>query len=442
MKLPRDLEPAGGYGIVTAQHSAASAAALTELALLASAAARQRGSHPLHVRLSHIEHGAALSPQLFGFPILLATGESVSWPSVPFMEARPPASGLWPPEATSADDPLLYAVVANHPVPVQIEHTLGMLAKLVGRQELISAGKRVDVAEIDRLAAETDTRTTTAVTDVVKSQGWRAAAQAISARSVGAGLPLAVTYSPILMGADELALRASILRRVYNEMPNVRSAIDKVAMTLSQGLIVARGGSERISASARDLLDVGSTRTYLAHLARDAFVCGNGYLTFGAVPDEDIRLLSPEAVTILDAKAGRVRDSSTGIVYVGVLHVTGAEQRDSPYGVSILEPFVHPQAQRELMRWTLETADAWEKHQRSVRESALAWIRRDVPLARRTLDSIAAQIDATLVGPASLDVRLPADLYFPGHEVMAPAAEGIALMPAREPGGIGTGAEG
>jgi hypothetical protein len=78
-----------------------------------------------------------------------------------------------------------------------------------------------------------------------------------------------VTYSPILMNAADLALRTPILRRVYNEMPEIRNAIDKVATMLSQSLMTVGGGSEQVAAFARDLLDVGSTRTYLAHLARD-----------------------------------------------------------------------------------------------------------------------------------------------------------------------------
>ena len=144
------------------------------------------------------------------------------------MAARPPAAGLRSPEAVSAEEPLIYAVVANHSVPAQIEHTLAMLAMLVARQELVSGGG-LDIPEIDRLAAEVDTRATTTVRDTLRSQGWLAAAQAISARSAAAGLQLAVTYSPVLMDASALALREPILRPVYNETQEVRRAIDKVA---------------------------------------------------------------------------------------------------------------------------------------------------------------------------------------------------------------------
>jgi hypothetical protein len=51
-----------------------------------------------------------------------------------------------------------------------------MLATLVARQQLISARKDLNVPEIDRVAAEVDTRATTAVTDTLRSQGWRGSA--------------------------------------------------------------------------------------------------------------------------------------------------------------------------------------------------------------------------------------------------------------------------
>lgn len=53
---------------------------------------------------------------------------------------------------------MIYAVAANHSVPVQIEHTL---ATLVARQEFVTAGKDVNVSEIDRLTSAVDTQATT-----------------------------------------------------------------------------------------------------------------------------------------------------------------------------------------------------------------------------------------------------------------------------------------
>lgn len=426
MNLISDRRPGAGYGSVTAEHMRASAAALTELARLVTVDAHARDARSLYVRISHFEHGGVLSLELFGFPVLPAAGQSVSIPVPPGMKEKPPAVGLCPPEEASAEAPMIYAVVANHPVPVQIEHALAWLASLMARQEFISAGKSIDVAEIDRLAAAVDTQAMTSVTDMLRTQGWRAAARALSARSSAAGVPLVVTYSPVLMDPAALALRAPILRRVYNEMSAVRTAIDKVAATLSQGLTMVGGGSEQIGAFVRDHLDVGSTRTYMAHLARDAFVCGNGYLSFGSMPDEDICLLLPENVSILDADTVRVCDGGVEAAYEHVFHETGAEQCGSPYGLSVLEPFVSLQVHRELMLQTIEFAEAYA--QPSMPESVRTRALENVPLARRALESAENQIAAMLGGPRALQTNPPADLYFPGHEFMAPAAPGLMLV--------------
>jgi hypothetical protein len=213
-----------------------------------------------------------------------------------------------------------------------------------------------------------------------------------------------------------------------------------VATMMSQSLMTVGGGSEQVAAFARDLLDVGSTRTYLAHLARDAFVCGNGYLSFGTVPDEDIRLLLPEEVTILDSETVRVTSGGSDVIHRRLLHETGAEQQECLYGLSVLEPFVQPQNERELMLERIEIAEAWDKlpAPEPARSQALTL----VPLARRRLEVIARNITATLGAPQTLRVEPPADLYFPGHELMAPAAAGLALVDSESPGGAGVGEQG
>ena len=94
MKLISDRSPGAGYGSVTAEHVKASAAALTELARLVTADSGARDARPLHVRLSHFEHGGVLSLQLFGFPLLPATGQSVTVPVPPGNGGK--AACSWP----------------------------------------------------------------------------------------------------------------------------------------------------------------------------------------------------------------------------------------------------------------------------------------------------------------------------------------------------------
>jgi hypothetical protein len=437
MKFVSDVGPDAGYGAVTVPHLAASATALTELAQLASAVPGRSGSRVLYVRLAHFDHRAALSLELFSFSVLPAVREPVVIPTPPGLPARPPAAGLLSPDHSTEQQPLTFAVTVNHPVAVQVEHVLATLAMLVARQQFTSAGN-LSVAEIDIQADNADLQATAAVRDTLRSQGWRAAARAISARSAAAGLPLAVTYAPVLAGPGELALRAPILRRVYNEMSEVRLAVDKAATVLSRGLVTIGDGSEQVASFARDLLDVASTRTYLAHLARDAFVCGNGYLSFGTIADEDIRLLQPEQVTILGTSAFRVDNGRTQTVHRHVLHMTGGEQLNSPYGVSVLEPFISLQLDREMAQLIIDTADAWTRG--PVPEQARTRAQKNVPLARRRLEYAADKITATLGGTAHLQATPPGDLYFPGHELMAPAADGLTLadaQPGATPGGTG-----
>ena len=102
------------------------------------------------------------------------------------------------------------------------------------------------------------------------------------------------------------------------------------------------------------------------------------------------------------------------------MHMTGGEQLNSPYGLSILEPFVGLQLDREIHQLSLEIAEAWAHG--PVPEEARARAQENVPLARRRLEDIARQVTQTLGGTAHLRAEPPADLYFPGHELMAPAA--------------------
>lgn len=65
-------------------------------------------------------------------------------------------------------------------------------------------------------------------------------------------------------------------------------------------------------------------------------------------------------------------------------------------------------------------------------QSKLEQMERTAELARRTLSAIARQGQDLLGGRASLAVDVPDELYFPGHEEMAPAAEALTLNPADE----------
>lgn len=422
------LDLVGDYGPATGAHIAASASALEELCAVVSAETEIDNARPIYVRLSHYEHGAFLSTLLFGFSALVVPGTTVEEPPVEFLRSHTTTAHLLSSaDASTPTDPLIYAVVANHPVSTQIEHTLAMLAMLLSRQDLLTdATDGNAVVKIDVLAAEADARAIQGINDLLRVQGWRATAAAVSARSMAMRRPLVVHYERSLFSRQELAARAPVLRHVYNQLPAVRESIDKVATMLSQGLTVIGAGSVDVTAFARDLLDIGLSRTYLAHLARDAFVCGNGYLVYGSQPDEDLRLLRPEDVEIIGSGVFRESSGDREVLHTRVVHVTGAHQYDSPYGVSVLEPFIQIENQRGVMSDVRDLGVAWDRSE--VPEVARREARARIPLADRQLADLDERTVKLLGGAQTLGVTLQPGLYFPGMELMSPSAEALTMI--------------
>ena len=385
------------------------------------------------MRLGLFEHGGFLNPLLFGFFPYLATGVEEAGVPDPILGPDMPAMTLYPPTEPVSDHPMTYAVIANHPVDAQVEHTLGTLARMLARQELVSQMDETRFARIDQLAAEADKRADLEVSDLIRTRGWQAAAASIKARAEGSGMTLAVSFADDLMGPEQIALRPPLLRRVYNEAPKLREAVDKIAVTLSQGLSVMGGGKEAIAAFGRDYLDLGMSRTFLAHLARDAFVCGNGYLSFGTVPDEDMRLLQPEHVTVDGPNAFTETSSEGETRHTQVMHIRGAEQQASPYGLSVLEPFLSIQAEHDTLTRTALLPDAWARA--GVPDEIVAGARGAAEVAKRTLRASEQKIDQLLGASPSLRVEVPPNLYFRNQTQMRPAAGRIALRANREVGG-------
>jgi SpoU rRNA methylase family enzyme len=403
----------------------ASIAALRELAEIVSVSPRTKEARPLYVKLAHYEHGAFLNPLLFGFPIVPTTGETVSIPQLPNRPPQGSVTRLIGPDVATEEMPSVHAIVANHPVGKQLEIALTLAATLVARQEIARQARQSGVSDIDQLASRADNEVMRSVKDAIRTRGWRVTAASIRTRSIAASLPLVVRYSDEVMNQEELAARAPVLRRIYNEISPARAAVDRIATLLSQGMKTIGFGSEATAAFGRDLLDLQLSRTYLAHVARDAFVCGNGYLSFGDMPDEDIRLLPPEHVLLLDENTARLVTADEDSVHRKILHVRGAEQVGNIYGVSVLEPFVHTQCMREAMRYALDFADAYDRPEYPNDQRALS--RKNIALAERVLAKTDEEFPSLLGAPGSLKVEVPRQLYFPGYENMQPAATGLTL---------------
>lgn len=413
------------YGSPSLSHADASSAVLAELADLATTAPR-KGDKPIYVKISHVEHGAFLALELYGFAVLLATGSTVEWGNAPLLESKPAAMGIVAPQSCSETEPFVHAVVINHPVEMQIKNTVAMLAMVLGRQEFVDTFDADKFASLEAMASKIDSRTVVEIEDLLRGVGWREAVEMVRIRSLSAGRPLVVTYSTTLLSSDQIALRAPILRRVYNKIPEVRDAVDRVVTLLSQGFYVTGSGPESIAAFARDSHDLWNSKTYLAHLARDALVCGNGYLSFGTLPDEDVRLLRPEQVTIVDGRTVRVSAGSTSEVYKKILHERGAEQLGTPYGVSALEPFVQHLMEYEGYENLLTTAQAWLGDSRvpeEIRERSVLHEK----VALQAMSRIKGNIAKVLGAPSNLSVTVPRDLYFEGFEQMEPQAAGVLI---------------
>lgn len=410
-------------------HVEASVAALRLVADRVTARDARSNPAAVHIRLAHMDHGAFLSTQLFGTSVLPFTGTTA--PAREFGTfAEPPAAMLRDPYAATRQEPFTFVVVVNHPVAAQVETALTTLAGLLARREVTDRARHGDATRVDADAEIADEQAHRTVQDAIRSRGWEAAADALRERSIVAGRPFIVRYDRMVMDPEAVRRRAPVLRLVYNVMPEARTAIDKVATVLSQTMQVMGGGTHEIGAYGRTLIDVGALRTYTAHVARDAFVCGNGYLLFGTAPDEDLRLLRPEQTWMVgDDRAVTIEDGKH-VEHFPVMHLTGARQVDGS-GLSVLEPFV----QLLLLRQSAEPTLLMEEYiaaQESPSAEELASSRALADLGRRMLAQVEERARTLLGGPSALTVDVPADLYFPGHTDMAPAAPAVTLT--AEPG--------
>lgn len=426
-----------GYAEATGSHISASMAVLAELASLVSTQSTDDASGQ-HVRLGLFDHGSCLNHLLFGFVIHPSLGRTIIPPPAPLLPP-PQAEHLVQGPATTIESPLLYAVIANHPVEVQIQHTISFLARLVARRTITQNVVNEVLPQIDSVGSQVDAKADREVADLLRSEGWKSAATAVRVRAEASGRPLAVRAGAPLLASEQVRLQIPIVRRVYNESTEVRHAIDILATLMSQGMMTVGGGSAATAGFVRDQLDLGLNRTYMAHLVRDAYVCGNGYLAYGPVPDEDMRLLLPETVTISD-DGNFVESTATGTMVHSrkhVLHVKGAIQAHSQYGVSLLEPLVSVQAHREIAEGILTRAAAWDTD--AVPDESRKYALEMQPLGQRIADMVERDTEAIL-GPTlatnSLRVRVPELLYFRGFEEMQPAAHGIAISGPLSPEGV------
>lgn len=423
------------HGPITPAHRSASVTALQELCRAVSGGDTTSSAGvdlPLHVRLTHLEDDGYLSPGLLGLNLFPTDGVVHPSPFPPAGDA--PSAAVHLHSQPLAAVPYRFALVANQTVAGQVETALRTLGSLVQRQQLARTREAHDIKDIDLRATAADRSSYAATSDVLRNQGWRGAAEALRHRASAAGTPLQVTYAPTAFNLRELQARAPMLRYIYNTSDVARREVDKVAAAIGLSGRVESRGSTVLGAFARRMLDVGHFQRFCAHLMRDALVCGNGYLSFGRVPHEDVRLLPPERTALVtDGVAVVVDREGREEVHREVLHLTGIDQFGSPYGASVLEPYVATLLERDVLQRVLafHTAHQAPADRPDLQRDA----EEQVEFAHRRLQWLATR-EEELVGASRSMPPVPAErLYFPGWELMQPAAPalGHAVVPGEQP---------
>ncbi len=413
--------PRGGYDVnlnetylrrVSRAHLDNSIAALSELADRVTTVGDTVPADTLRIRLGHIDHGGFLSHLLHGFA----------------MTQLSPDGLIAGPDGTNE---VLYAVVLNQPLDVQLRTALASVASYLARQDVIGSVRAgdEDATNLDRVVAEMDARVAISLDDTLRLKDWRAAASELRERAAAADFALHVQFAAPLLSADEVRRRVPVMRHVYNRLPIARDTIDKVAAALSAGLTVAGDGvPEAALTAAREILDVGEVRRYTAHLARDAFVCGNGFLEILPAP-RSLRLLRSETVEVRAENQFSVVDSPTETIAPiegHVLHLKGIHQTDGFVGMSVLEPLVVLLAQLEVAESAL--ADGVRLAERVGTTEVEGWAERTRAFAARIKSVNGARMTDLLAGGTAGLAAPPTNLYFPGHVEMEPAAPRLRFM--------------
>jgi hypothetical protein len=451
--MGRSVEASIVLEVATLEHIRASVDAIEDVARAVSVTGDDPSARYLNVRFCHFQHDAFLNPLLHGFTLLPLHASRAKLRDIPGMEgisdsqlleftegwavaadianlqAREAALILGPPAATPTQ-PLRLMVSANDAVSTQISTTLSNVATLLGRQNLVSAGaQNLHLPLLPDRAAAVDVAARSDVHDKTRASGWHSVAGQLREQSIAQGTPIRVSYQSPTFTVDEISARVPLMRHIYNTFPQVRVAVDRVVTLTARGLHVEGDVPEQLLQQAQDLMDRTSIRSFLAHLIRDTFVCGNGILSFGENPTTDVRLIPPES--LLESRSPtevKISIDGSEVWLERALHLRGSDQINSAIGISYLEPFLHHAMQRYMWLDTLIIARSWAISPTSSQIPEIQdHIRNMPPLALRGLQDVQTELNEAL-GTVTQDFpEPPADLYFPGQQLMQPSVKRVEI---------------
>lgn len=396
--------PTGPIGFVSEPSSEHINRAVSAIEHLAHEASPRTGAkETLSVSLSHFRWDPMLARSLFGFSVYDFTHEG-KW-IYPF----------------DSGQRIQYAIALNQSIELQKEVALTFLHQLVFRQVKFRdmSESNEPVFEIDKRMAREDERARAEIGDRLRF-GWSAVMETVVLRAQEAGFNLDVSYEPNLISTrDQLVRRIPFLRRLYNELPPIRDCVDKlISMAGGDDPRLAAGmGSSEIRDWFQQQTRVWGLRHYQNQALRDAEVCGNGYLAFSIEEPVGPFNLRPESVIVEEDGTIAVDPPDQSVASFdadSVVHIRGSQQIASPYGVSILEPFLPVLRTMDVYSAAASTAQAIQETKST--EHAKAWAAATMADFERIRKASIEKVREMLWFPLNHLPDPVGELYFEGHE--------------------------
>lgn len=315
------------------------------------------------------------------------------------------------------DDPdltLHIAVIANQPVELQVQATLGFLGQLLERQDHIDRMRTSDepIDSLDARVAAADRTGHEETADQLR-YGWRSAARETARRAADRGHRLQLSYQPRYLESTRQARgRYGLLRRTYNEFGGFRELIDRMVGVIAGRETRMAGGSEQVRRWLQQRNAVAGTMQYFAQATRDSLVLGNGYVKFTDTEPVGAYNLRPEETHPISRH--RVRDLESGDALDRALAFAGFEQPDTLVGVGMGELMLGRLRQRHVLLNAAATMASFaDQH-----PDAAVHANRYGRMARGLDADIREQVERLFGWWADHAPPAPDGLYFPGQERM------------------------